>query len=227
MAEQGHWKKFTDDEGFTFEAWLGGGPAPEKEMKPGEGQNTEAIQEIVDHIKDIYDISGELTQGDFDKYFMDRKRWQKEDPVDDWETKSREYFDLEERDISGDMRESAEERDAAAAADPEATQRQSHPKKSRRIEALDLAHPERPGAAKRREEREERDAATTATTDTAPVPTATTAEPATVTNSNDTSSDSDVIARKLDDVIAEQKATKDAIAKLQKMMSEEGIRIHA
>ena len=91
MAEQGHWKKFTDDEGFTFEAWMGSGPAPKKEREHGEGQNTERIQDLVEVLKEHFTGGKEPTQDDFERFFELVKEGG-DAPYGKW-------LELEERDI--------------------------------------------------------------------------------------------------------------------------------
>jgi len=91
MAEQGHWKKFTDDEGFTFEAWMGSGPAPKKEREYGEGQNTERIQDLVEVLKEHFTGGKEPTQDDFERFFELVKEGG-DAPYGKW-------LELEERDI--------------------------------------------------------------------------------------------------------------------------------
>ena len=102
MAEQGHWKKFTDDEGFTFEAWMGSGPAPKKEREYGEGQNTSEIQNLVDFLKEHVTDGKEPTQADFNRFFAQDneilERIGRKSTGKDGESISRERFGLEERD---------------------------------------------------------------------------------------------------------------------------------
>ena len=109
MAEQGHWKKFTDDEGFPFEAWMGSGPAPKKEREYGEGQNTSEIQNLVDFLKEHVTDGKEPTQADFNRFFAQDneilERIGRKSTGKDGESISRERFGLEERDDQEGIKE--------------------------------------------------------------------------------------------------------------------------
>ena len=206
MAEQGGWKKFTDDEGFTFEAWLGSGPAPEKEWEYGEGQNTEEIQKLIKHLKETATDGREPTQADFDRYFA-----QEGDNADVY----RESLGLEERNIPEAIQDDLER--------SQLNKEEQRQKIEMQIRNLERERRDNQSAARQ----EAYDAPTPAANDPAPAPdTAPTPDFAPAPESSGSNKDiNDEIVAHLSAIEETLKLQHDVLMEMNSRFEEEGLKI--